>query len=395
MLSARAYSFRMQSRLAISLSWVGGYVNVVGWMICATGVSHVSGNITHFGQGVLEAITHRQFSGAIFFGFLLLCFLVGAASSGLMTELARRRGAQSKYILPMASEAVLLSIFAVLIAVQSRHENLSQAMVYAMSGVACMAMGLQNATITRISGAVVRTTHVTGVITDLGLEGVQLLLWYRDKMRSRRAGRAARVLALTTRHPTTLRVALLASIAGSFLFGVIVGAFLYGYAPLYAMILPVGFLLWIVLVDYFAPIAAVAQIDPLADSEIARLGDIHSLLPAEVGLYRLSHHRRDAMHRSPDFQAWADRLPRHWRVVILTISPLTRLDPDAIANLIAAINNLRAHDCQLILGGVTAGQYKALRQADFFDHFEPENVCTDMEFAIARALDAVRPINVT
>jgi len=90
MLSARAYSFRMQSRLAISLSWVGGYVNVVGWMTFATGVSHVSGNITHFGQGVLEVITHRKFSGAIFFGLLLLCFFLGAASSGLMTELARR-----------------------------------------------------------------------------------------------------------------------------------------------------------------------------------------------------------------------------------------------------------------------------------------------------------------
>src|SRR3954453_8827352 len=161
MLSARAYSFRMQSRLAISLSWVGGDVNVVGWMTFATGVSHASGNITHFGQGVLEAITHRKFSGAIFFGFLLLCFLLGAASSGLMTELARRRGKQSKFIVPMASEAVLLCIFAVLIAVQSHRADLSHAMVYAMSGVACMAMGLQNATITKISGAVVRTTHVT------------------------------------------------------------------------------------------------------------------------------------------------------------------------------------------------------------------------------------------
>jgi len=389
MLSARAYSFRMQSRLAISLSWVGGYVNVVGWMTFATGVSHVSGNITHFGQGVLEAVTHRKFSGAIFFGFLLLCFLLGAASSGLMTELARRRGKQSKYIVPMASEAVLLSVFAILIAVQSRHENLSQAMVYAMSAVACMAMGLQNATITKISGAVVRTTHVTGVITDLGLEGVQLLLWYRDKMRSRRAGRAARVLALTRRHPTTLRIALLASICGSFLFGVIVGAFIYSHAPLYAMILPVGFLLYIVLVDYFTPIAAVSQIDPLADAEIGQLGDIRNILPAGVGLYRLSHHRRNTMHRSPDFQAWADRLPRHWRAVILAISPLTHLDSDAVANLSAAISKLREHNCALILGGVTPNQFKTLREADFFDTLAPENICTDIEFAIARAIDAL------
>ncbi len=37
-------------------------------------------------------------------------------------------------------------------------------------------MGLQNATITKISGAVIRTTHLTGVTTDLGIETVQYLM---------------------------------------------------------------------------------------------------------------------------------------------------------------------------------------------------------------------------
>lgn len=32
----------------------------------------------------------------------------------------------------------------------------------------CFVMGLQNAVITKISGAVIRTTHVTGIATDLG-----------------------------------------------------------------------------------------------------------------------------------------------------------------------------------------------------------------------------------
>ena len=34
MLSSTAYSFRQKSRLAISLSWVGGYVNIIGFMAC-------------------------------------------------------------------------------------------------------------------------------------------------------------------------------------------------------------------------------------------------------------------------------------------------------------------------------------------------------------------------
>ncbi|MEO6434941.1 MAG: hypothetical protein ABIP55_04165, partial [Tepidisphaeraceae bacterium] len=48
MLSARAYSFRQKSKLAISLSWVGGYVNVVLLLSCASFASHMTGNALTF-----------------------------------------------------------------------------------------------------------------------------------------------------------------------------------------------------------------------------------------------------------------------------------------------------------------------------------------------------------
>jgi uncharacterized membrane protein YoaK (UPF0700 family) len=41
-------------------------------------------------------------------------------------------------------------------------------------------MGLQNATVTKISGARMRTTHVTGIITDIGIELGKLLYWNRN-----------------------------------------------------------------------------------------------------------------------------------------------------------------------------------------------------------------------
>ena len=53
MLSASAYSFRMQSRLAISLSWVAGYTNVITFVVCAVVTSHATGNVTHFGKASL------------------------------------------------------------------------------------------------------------------------------------------------------------------------------------------------------------------------------------------------------------------------------------------------------------------------------------------------------
>ena len=49
MLSASAYSFRQKSRLAISLSWVAGYTNVITFIVFAVVTSHATGNVTHFG----------------------------------------------------------------------------------------------------------------------------------------------------------------------------------------------------------------------------------------------------------------------------------------------------------------------------------------------------------
>jgi uncharacterized membrane protein YoaK (UPF0700 family)/anti-anti-sigma regulatory factor len=391
MLSARAYSFRMQSRLAISLSWVGGYVNVVGWMVCGTAVSHMSGNATHFGQGAADVMGGGGGGGMRFFGFLLLCFLAGAALSAMLTELARRYGKRSKYILPMAAEAILLGLFAIAI---DLHTGVTRSggtsMLYGMAGVASMAMGLQNATITKISGAVVRTTHLTGVITDLGLEGVQLLLWYRDKLSSRREGRAGRVFAVTRRHPTALRIALLASILGSFVLGATIAALIYPHLPRFAMLPPVFFLLWIILTDWYSPIADVRELDVLGDAEVRGIGDLKAILPSEVGIYRLTHHRRDTQHSAPDFQAWVDRVPKHWRVLILAVSPLTHFDADAVQDLCGAVKNLHERDRRLVLCGVTRAQFKLLQKNGFLDLLEVEDVCPDLEFAIARSLQLVR-----
>ena len=48
-------------------------------------------------------------------------------------------------------------------------------LVPATAAVLCFIMGLQNAMVTKISQAEVRTTHMTGVITDLGIELGKLL----------------------------------------------------------------------------------------------------------------------------------------------------------------------------------------------------------------------------
>src|SRR5215207_5013568 len=111
MLSASAYSFRMKSRLAISLSWVAGYVNVIVFLVCGVVTSHATGNVTRFGENLAKP----AWAPALFYAYIVLCFLAGAVASAFMVEGARRRGARSKYILPMAVHAALLCALAGLI----------------------------------------------------------------------------------------------------------------------------------------------------------------------------------------------------------------------------------------------------------------------------------------
>jgi uncharacterized membrane protein YoaK (UPF0700 family) len=46
---------------------------------------------------------------------------------------------------------------------------------YALLGMLCLICGLQNATVSLVSKSVVRTTHLTGVTTDLGIGLVRMM----------------------------------------------------------------------------------------------------------------------------------------------------------------------------------------------------------------------------
>jgi uncharacterized membrane protein YoaK (UPF0700 family) len=94
----------------------------------------------------------------------------------------------------------------------------------------CFIMGLQNAVVTKLSNAVIRTTHMTGIVTDLGIELGKLFYW------NRHAHHPARVLADRD------RMAVLAGLLCAFLVGGVAGAF--GFKHLgYVASVPVAVLL--------------------------------------------------------------------------------------------------------------------------------------------------------
>ena len=370
MLRASAHTFRSRSRLAVGLSWVAGYTNVITLVAAGQTVSHQTGNTTHLGEQLGHALLggDQAMAEAAYFAALVAAFGVGAFASGLITDAARRAGRRSPFALPLTVEVLLLAIVAILM----RHGGPATAITL----VAALAMGLQNATITRISGAVVRTTHLTGVVTDLGLELSTLAAGLFDN-RGRRAWRT------TLRQPGVRRALLLAAIVASFLAGAIGGTVAFERAHAAALLLPVVFLAALVLREQLADVARVRPLD--VPPEWA------AVVPGTVGLFQLVHRTAGRRHHRPDFTAWADRLDPRWRVVVLTLDPATRLHADAAIDLLAAAASLRAAGRTLLVVGLDRRQLQLLRHCDPHHRLNWHDFPPDLEFAVARALSLSPP----
>src|SRR5690606_719134 len=108
----------------------------------------------------------------------LAAFIGGAITTTLLISWARRQKLRSKYALALLLEAMLLLVFGL---VGANLTSFAYLLVPTAVLLLCFIMGLQNAIITKISQAEIRTTHMTGVITDLGIELGRLIYWNQSK----------------------------------------------------------------------------------------------------------------------------------------------------------------------------------------------------------------------
>ncbi|MBC7420404.1 MAG: DUF1275 domain-containing protein [Bdellovibrio sp.] len=152
------------------LSFLAGNINAGGYLACSRFVSHVTGFAT------LSGISLEQGSWVDAFGTLAipLFFLVGVIVSGYLTEkkYANKVHGQ-KYAPVMGLVAILVGFVAIggsyfeLFGKFGDVANIKHD--FFLLACLCGACGLQNAAISSASGATVRTTHLTGLTTDLGL----------------------------------------------------------------------------------------------------------------------------------------------------------------------------------------------------------------------------------
>lgn len=150
-------------RLGAGLAFVAGATNAGAFLAVGQYTSHMTGIFST----MTDAVALRHWSIATVSAAALVAFLAGAATTAILVNAGRRRGWSSAFALPLMLEAVLLLVFGAFGArLTASHALLVSATVILL----CYTMGLQNAVITKISNAVIRTTHVTGMVTDLGIE---------------------------------------------------------------------------------------------------------------------------------------------------------------------------------------------------------------------------------
>lgn len=169
-LTSRHRSEASNRHLAFYLTFVAGAANAGGFMAIQQYTSHMSGIVSSIADNLVLGNLALVGGGLMALG----AFIAGAACSAILINWGRRMDLQSEYALPLLVEAGLLMLFAVLGSLLSPHQEIFVSLTV---GLLCFIMGLQNAIITKLSGARIRTTHVTGLVTDAGIELGKLLYW--------------------------------------------------------------------------------------------------------------------------------------------------------------------------------------------------------------------------
>jgi uncharacterized membrane protein YoaK (UPF0700 family) len=213
--------------LASYLAAVAGFVNSGGFVMIGSFTSHVTGSVGRLG----DDLARGEMPAAVSALSLVLAFFAGAVLASLILERSDHSRPATRYAVALLAEAAVLLCF-VFIAGLSRTTHAR--ILDAEAALLCLAMGMQNSLVTRLSGAVVRTTHLTGVVTDLGIEAARWYRWYRAQVPLPTPRSAAAV----PERPAVGRISLLSAVTGSFVVGAVLGATLTLRASRWAMCFP-------------------------------------------------------------------------------------------------------------------------------------------------------------
>lgn len=196
----------LNRQLAWAMAFVAGAVNAGGFLAVSHYTSHMTGVVSALADQVAEGDVATALAALA----MMLSFAGGAFLCTTLISFGQRHRMRSRYALALVLEAALMLVFGFM---GNRLQEEVQFTLPTTVMLLCFIMGMHNAVTSIISGAAVRTTHLTGTITDIGIELSRLSY---VNLRHRR-GRA-RIVA------DRQKLLLLLLILAAFLAGGVVGA---------------------------------------------------------------------------------------------------------------------------------------------------------------------------
>ncbi|MFC3560569.1 YoaK family protein [Pedobacter jamesrossensis] len=211
-------------KLAVLLSLTAGFVNAAGFL----GFSALTTNVTGHAALFAEGIARQDWLMAKLVATWMTLFLAGAFTSSLIVNKIGHN-ARFSFAIPIILETMILLFCAFSPAIKFWGFSGNF-----FAGSLLFAMGMQNALVSVISGSVVRTTHLTGTFTDLGIELAQIRI---DKQ--------------VFQDELIARIKLRVSIIFFFMLGALSGAYLFTYISFWSFLLPASMLSFALLYDVF------------------------------------------------------------------------------------------------------------------------------------------------
>jgi len=147
--------------LASSTAFVSGVTNVAGMIAFLAFTSNITGHVANLAKHIVE----QNWSEIVVFVIWLLMFFAGAFISNFIVHSLEHKSRYRAHSIPIVIEIILL-LFVAIYGHNFYRETQTEREV--VIGVIIFCMGLQNSLVSTISGGLIKSTHLTGLFTDLG-----------------------------------------------------------------------------------------------------------------------------------------------------------------------------------------------------------------------------------
>lgn len=217
--------------LGLSLTFIAGAINAGGFLAVGQYTSHMTGIVSSLADNLITG----RFTVVVIGVMSIAAFVAGAAYSAILINWGQHHRTHSRYAYPLLWEAMLLLCFGLMGGYLETHQT---AVLPTTVMLLCFIMGLQNAIISKISNSEIRTTHMTGIVTDIGIELGKMVYINSQKESDR----------YKPVRPNKARLFLLLSLLSSFFGGGISGALGFKYIGYSATIPLAAFLVLLAIV---------------------------------------------------------------------------------------------------------------------------------------------------